>query len=239
MELIPAIDILGGRIVRLNKGRYEEATVYGEDPATIAKWFEDAGVKRLHVVDLDGAREGTPRNVAAVERVLGATKLLVQVGGGIRDRSAADRWLSSGAARIVLGTAAVKDAAMVRGLCEAHPGRVIVAIDARNGEVAVEGWLESSGRTVEDLAREVDRWGVAAILYTNIERDGTRIGPDVSGTAALQKLVQADVIASGGIGSLEDIRALHAAGVRSAVCGRALYTGSIVLDEALRAIAGF
>jgi phosphoribosylformimino-5-aminoimidazole carboxamide ribotide isomerase len=189
----------------------------------------------LHVVDLDGARDGRPGNVETIRAILRAAPLRVQVGGGIRDEAAAQRWLSAGVERVVLGTAAVKQPAMVQRLCAAHPGGVIAALDARGGEVAVEGWLERSGRAVHELAREVDAWGVAAILFTVIERDGTSAGPDVAATLALQAEVSATVIASGGIGELEHVRVLARAGVRAAVCGRALYSGAFDLKDALAA----
>ncbi|MBX3247328.1 MAG: 1-(5-phosphoribosyl)-5-[(5-phosphoribosylamino)methylideneamino]imidazole-4-carboxamide isomerase [Myxococcales bacterium] len=235
MELIPAIDLLDGKVVRLTQGRYDAVTVYADDPVAQAVAFEREGARRLHVVDLDGARDGRPGNVAVIEGILGATSLAVQVGGGVRDAATASRWRAVGARRVVLGTAAVKDPALVRAL--ARDGEVVVAIDARGGEVAVEGWLEGSGVDATELAREVDGWGVAAILYTNIDRDGTRHGPDVEGTAALQRVVKATVIASGGIGTLDDLRALAAAGVRATVCGRALYAGAFTVAEGLAALA--
>lgn len=235
MELIPAIDLLGGQVVRLHKGDYAAVTVYSDDPANQARRFFDAGARRLHVVDLDGARDGKSRNVAVIEKILAAAPLRVQVGGGIRDEQAAERWLSAGVERVVLGTIAIKRPEVAQRLCAQHPGRVIVAVDARGGEVAVEGWLESSGRPVLDLAKEVDAWGAAAILYTVIERDGTSEGPDVAATAALQAEVKATVIASGGIGSLQHLRNLAAAGVRAAVCGKALYSGAFTLEQAVAA----
>lgn len=238
MELIPAIDILEGKVVRLHQGRYDRVTTYADDPAEPARRFQDAGAKRLHVVDLDGARDGEPGNVAAIERILAATSLAVQVGGGVRDRAAADRWLDAGAARVVFGTAAVKSPKTVRALSREREGSVVVAIDARDGEVAVEGWLEGSGRQAPELAVEVDSWGVAAMLYTNIARDGTREGPDVEGTAALQERVRATVIASGGIGTLDHLRALVDAGVRATVVGRALYSGAFTIEEAFRVAGG-
>lgn len=235
MDLIPAIDLLGGKVVRLHKGDYAAVTVYSDDPAGQAARFYAAGARRLHVVDLDGAREGVPRNVETISAILAAAPLRVQVGGGIRDERAAERWLQAGVERVVFGTAAVKQPQMVERLCRRHPGAVIVAVDARGGDVAVEGWLEQSGRSVIELAREVDGWGAAAILYTVIDRDGTREGPDVEATAALQRDVGATVIASGGIGGLEHISALASAGVRAAVCGRALYSGAFSLEQALAA----
>lgn len=234
MELIPAIDLLDGKVVRLTQGRYDQVTVYSDDPVAVAKGFEAEGARRLHVVDLDGARDGKPGNLATIEAILGATKLQVQVGGGVRDADIAARWRAAGAQRIVLGTAAIKNPELVRSL--AASGEVVVAIDARGGEVAVEGWLEGSGVRATDLAREVDGWGVAAILYTNIERDGTRHGPDVEGTAAMQRDVSCTVIASGGIGALEHLTSLATSGVRSSVCGRALYGGAFTLTEAFVAL---
>jgi phosphoribosylformimino-5-aminoimidazole carboxamide ribotide isomerase len=235
VELIPAIDLLAGNLVRLHKGDYAAVTVYSNDPPAFARRFYEAGARRLHVVDLDGAREGMARNVDVIRAILAAAPLAVQVGGGIRDRAAAERWFEAGVQRVVLGTAAVKQPELVQDLCAQHPGGVIVAVDARGGEVSVEGWLEGSGRGAHELALQVDGWGAAAILYTVIDRDGTREGPDVEATAALQAEVRATVIASGGIGSLEHIRALGAAGVRAAVCGRALYSGAFSLEQALAA----
>lgn len=236
MELIPAIDLLDGRVVRLSRGSYDDVTVYGDDPVRTARDFEQAGAERLHVVDLDGARDGRPGNVGAIARVLSETSLRVQVGGGIRDREAVRRWLDAGAERVVLGTAAVKHPDFAGELARAYPGRIVVAIDARDGEVAVEGWHEGSGRRAEDVAREVDGRGVAALLYTDIDRDGTRTGPDVEGTTALQAAVGVTVIASGGIGALDDLRALARAGVHAAVCGRALYAGAFTLKQGLEAV---
>jgi len=238
MQLIPAIDVLDGKVVRLHKGDYDKVTVYADDPVAQARAFHVAGATRLHVVDLGGARAGKPMNLELIRGILAAVPMQVQVGGGIRDADAAEQWLQAGAHRVVFGTAAIKRPEMVRGVCEAHPDSVIVAVDARGGEVAVEGWLEGSGRPVEAFAREVDGWGAAALLYTVIERDGTHEGPDVEATAALQRCVRATVIASGGIGSLEHITALRAASVRAAVCGRALYSGAFTLAQAFDAAAG-
>ncbi|MGD8316514.1 MAG: 1-(5-phosphoribosyl)-5-[(5-phosphoribosylamino)methylideneamino]imidazole-4-carboxamide isomerase [Myxococcales bacterium] len=236
MELIPAIDLLDGKVVRLHQGDYDRVTVYDDDPVSMAKRFEEQGAARLHVVDLEGARRGNPAHVAVIRDILRETRLEVQVGGGVRDERIALRWLEAGAARVVLGTVVVKAPSVVRALCVAHPGAVVAALDARDGKIAVEGWREQSGRDVSEVAEEVDQWGVAAILFTNIHRDGTRRGPDVRGTAALQSRVGATVIASGGIGTLDDLRALAAAGVRSAVCGRALYSGAFTLSEAFAAL---
>jgi phosphoribosylformimino-5-aminoimidazole carboxamide ribotide isomerase len=238
MELIPAIDVLGGQVVRLHQGRYDAATVYGDDPALWARRFHEAGATRLHVVDLDGARDGRPGNVAVIERILAAAPLRVQVGGGIRTRESAERWFEAGVARVVLGTAAVREPTLVRALAEARPDGVVVAIDAQAGEVKVEGWLEGTGVQAPVLASEVDAWGVAAVLFTAIERDGTSVGPDVAATAALQKGLRATVIASGGIGALAHLAALREAGVRASVCGRALYSGAFTLAEAFAVCRG-
>jgi phosphoribosylformimino-5-aminoimidazole carboxamide ribotide isomerase len=172
-----------------------------------------------------------------IERIVKATSLKVQVGGGIRTLEAARQWLSVGANRVVFGTAAVGCPEVVQNLCCERPGAVIVAIDANDGRVAIEGWLKDSGYNAVELAREVDQWGVSAILYTNIARDGTRMGPDIEGTDDMQRQVKATVIASGGIGTLDDLRALQAANIRAAVCGRALYTGAFSFREANEMLA--
>jgi phosphoribosylformimino-5-aminoimidazole carboxamide ribotide isomerase len=239
MEFIPAIDLLAGKVVRLHKGDYAQVTVYSDQPAEQAKLFQQAGAARLHVVDLDGARDGRPGNREVIESILRAAPgLAVQVGGGIRTRESAEAWFEAGAKRVVLGTAAIKNPGLVRDLCAAHPGGVVVALDAKAGMVAVEGWLESTGKPVGEVAREVDGWGVSAILFTDIDRDGTREGPAVEATANLQRTLSATVIASGGIGALADLAALRQAGVRSAVCGRAIYSGAFTLEQAFRAATG-
>lgn len=237
MELIPAIDLLGGKVVRLHQGRYEQVTVYADDPVAEARRFASQGARRLHVVDLEGARDGAPGQAAIVEAIVRSVPAIeVQVGGGVRDEASVARWLEAGASRVVLGTAAVRDPEMTERICGAHPGRVVIAIDARAGEVAIEGWREGSGVQAEVLAGRVDAWGAAAILYTDIDRDGTRLGPAVGSTSALQAAVRATVIASGGIGSIEHLLALARAGVRAAVCGRALYAGEFTFEEAVRAL---
>jgi phosphoribosylformimino-5-aminoimidazole carboxamide ribotide isomerase len=230
--------LLDGKVVRLRQGRYDEVTVYDDDPVSAAKKFEQEGARRLHVVDLEGARTGSPVHVASIQQILRDTGLEVQVGGGVRDEAAATRWIEAGAARVVLGTVVLKAPEKARAVCARYPNTVIVALDARGGKVAVEGWREQSARDVVELATEVDRWDIAGILYTNIQKDGTREGPDVQGTAGLQKRVRATVIASGGIGTLEHLRALSTAEVRAAVCGRALYSGAFTLSEALTALEG-
>ena len=235
MELIPAIDLLGGKVVRLTRGRYDQVTVYSERPVEQARIFYDTGARRLHIVDLDGARSGEPQNMAVIEAMLRAVPVQIQVGGGIRDEQMAERWFSAGAERVVLGTAAIKRPEFVQKLAAQHVGGVVVAVDERDGDVAVEGWLEASGVAARDLARQVDAWGVAAILHTVIARDGTREGPDIDATLALQAAVQATVIASGGIGELGHIRELAARGVRAAVCGRGLLSGAFSVPDAFAA----
>jgi phosphoribosylformimino-5-aminoimidazole carboxamide ribotide isomerase len=236
LELIPAIDLLDGKVVRLHQGKYDEVTVYNDDPVAMASGFESEGARRLHVVDLEGARRGIPVHVPVIQRILRETSLQVQVGGGVRNEEVASRWIDAGAARVVLGTIIVKAPDVAHAICDRNPGAIVIALDSRDGKVAVEGWQEQSQRDVTDLAVEVDRWNIGAILFTNIHRDGTRHGPDVEATAALQSRVSTTVIASGGIGSLDHLRALAAAGVRASVCGRALYSGAFTLSEAYAAL---
>ena len=236
MELIPAIDLLDGKVVRLHQGKYDEVTVYADDPVAMAQRFEGEGAKRLHVVDLEGARSGRPAHVPVIQSILGETGLQVQIGGGVRNEAIASQWIDAGAARVVLGTVVIKSPDVAKAICKRYPRAVVMALDARDGKMAVEGWQEQSEQDVAELAREVDGWDIAAILFTNIHRDGTREGPDVDGTAELQSKVEATVIASGGIGTLEHLRALAGAGVRAAVCGRALYSGAFTLSEAFAAL---
>lgn len=239
MELIPAIDLLDGKVVRLHQGRYDEVTVYDDNPVAMAEQFEAAGARRLHVVDLEGARTGSPAHVPVIQSILGSTNLQVQVGGGVRNEEVAAQWIEAGAARVVLGTMVVKAPDLARAICQRYPAKVVMALDARDGKLAVEGWQEQSQQDVTELAKEVDGWDIAAILFTNIRRDGTREGPDVEATAELQSKVSTTVIASGGIGSLDDLRALASAGVRASVCGRALYSGAFTLSEAFASLEPF
>jgi len=236
VELIPAIDLLDGKVVRLHQGKYDEVTVYDNDPVAMARRFEEQGAARLHVVDLEGARSGQPAHVEIIRGILRETNLQVQIGGGVRNEEVAAQWMDAGAARVVLGTVVVKAPGVARAICERYPEGVVMALDARDGKIAVEGWQEQSGQDLVELAQEVDGWNIGAILFTNIHKDGTREGPDVEGTAGLQSHVDTTVIASGGIGSLGDLRALSAAGIRSAVCGRALYSGAFALSEAFAAL---
>lgn len=238
MQLIPAIDLLDGKVVRLTQGRYEDVTVYADDPVREALRFESEGARRLHVVDLEGARSGVPAHTALVRRIVESTGLEVQVGGGIRTRVQAQAWLDAGARRVVVGTAALVSPEEIEAFTRAHPGQVIVAVDARDGIVATDGWQLSSGIEAGDLAEQVDGWGVDGILFTDIARDGTRTGPAVEATAALQAKVAAEVIASGGVGSLADLSALQARGIRAAVAGRAIYEGTLSVRDAMRLWGG-
>ena len=234
MILYPAIDLKDGACVRLLRGEMDQATVFNDDPAAQAQAFVEAGCAWLHLVDLNGAFAGAPVNGAAVEAILGAISVPAQLGGGIRDRATIDAWLEKGLARAILGTAAVRDPALVREAARAHPGKIAVGIDARDGRVAVEGWAETTDLAAIDLARRFEDAGVAAIIYTDIERDGAMKGPNVEATAALANAVSIPVIASGGVSSMADLEALKACGapLDGAISGRALYDGRIDLAAA-------
>jgi len=234
MILYPAIDVKDGACVRLRRGDMDQATVFNLDPGAQAKQFTDAGCDWIHVVDLDGAFEGKPENGAAVDAILDAVDVPVQLGGGIRSLDTAADWLDRGVRRIVFGTVAVKDPDMVIAACRLWPDQVAVGIDARGGFVAVEGWAEQSTLAVVDLAGRFEDAGVAAIVYTDIDRDGMMQGVNVEETASLAEKTTIPVIASGGIASLEDLRALKArGGIAGAISGRALYDGRLDLSAAL------
>jgi phosphoribosylformimino-5-aminoimidazole carboxamide ribotide isomerase len=234
--LFPAIDLKGGQCVRLLKGDMRSATVFNEDPAAQARTFEAQGFRWLHVVDLDGAIAGRPVNAAAVESILRAVAIPVQLGGGIRDAGSIERWLERGIRRVVLGTAALRNPELVREACRAWPGSIAAGLDARDGKLAVEGWAQTSEVSALDLALRVEDAGVTAIIYTDIERDGALGGINVEATAALAKRLETPVIASGGLASLDDIRALQrheGDGIEGVICGRALYDGRIEPKAAL------
>ncbi|MCZ0736018.1 1-(5-phosphoribosyl)-5-[(5-phosphoribosylamino)methylideneamino]imidazole-4-carboxamide isomerase [Phreatobacter sp. AB_2022a] len=236
MRLFPAIDLKEGRCVRLKQGDMNQATVYSDDPAAQARAFEALGFDYLHVVDLDGAFAGKPVNAAAVEAIRRATRFPVQLGGGIRDMKTVEGWLGKGVTRVIIGTAAVRDPDFVRAAAKAFPGQVAVGIDARDGWVAVEGWAETSTLAAEDLARRFEDAGVAAIVYTNIARDGMLSGIDWDGTIGLADAVAIPVIASGGLASMDDVRTLaspRAAKLAGAITGKALYDGRLDPREAL------
>ncbi|MGB3148935.1 MAG: 1-(5-phosphoribosyl)-5-[(5-phosphoribosylamino)methylideneamino]imidazole-4-carboxamide isomerase [Paracoccaceae bacterium] len=237
MILYPAIDLKDGQCVRLLHGEMEKATVFGDDPAAQAAKFEAAGCDWLHLVDLNGAFAGAPVNAAAVEAILARVKVPAQLGGGIRDMATIEMWLAKGLARVILGTVAVENPGLVRDAARAFPGQVAVGIDARNGRVATKGWAEETDVMVTDLARSFEDAGVAAIIYTDILRDGAMRGPNIEATEALARAVAIPVIASGGVSTLVDLTALRDTGViAGAISGRALYDGAIDLGEAIRSL---
>ncbi len=243
MEIIPAIDIRGGRCVRLHQGDYGRETVFADDPAAVARRWRDAGAARLHLVDLDGAREGRPVNRATVKKILAAVETPVQLGGGIRDLETIQRYLSDGVDRVVLGTAAVKDQPLLTSALAEFPGRIVVGVDARDGVVVTEGWQEASAVTSVDLLWQLTDLGVPRVIYTDTLRDGTLTEPNF---AALETILSDDrlsarnlrVIYAGGVSSIDHLRRLAATGVEAAIVGRALYTGDIDLAEALAALHG-
>lgn len=240
MILFPAIDLKDGQCVRLKLGDMAQATVYNEDPAAQALVFENQGFKWLHVVDLNGAFQGESMNGHAVEAILKATKNPVQLGGGIRTLTHIESWLSKGLTRVILGTVAVRNPALVKEACKLFPGKVAVGIDAKGGKVAVEGWAEDSTLEVIELARQFEGAGVSAIIYTDIDRDGILTGINWESTLALADAVSIPVIASGGLASIKDIQRMlqpDAKKLEGAITGRALYDGRIDPDEALRMIA--
>jgi phosphoribosylformimino-5-aminoimidazole carboxamide ribotide isomerase len=239
MEVIPAIDLRGGQVVRLEQGDFARETVHGDDPAAAAVAFARLGASRLHVVDLDGSRSGTRVNRASLEAIVAACPgLRVQTGGGIRALEDVGALLALGVERVVLGTAALEDPDLVRTAAVRSPGRVIVGVDARNGIVATRGWTASGSTRVEEVVARFQDLPLAAFLYTDIQRDGLLTGPDVEGTARLARSTSIPVIASGGVGTLEHLRALARARVIAAVVvGKALYTGAVRLDQALREVA--
>ncbi len=235
MILYPAIDLKDGNCVRLVQGEMDRATVFSDSPAEQARAFAAAGCEWLHLVDLNGAFAGAPVNGAAVEAILAAVNVPAQLGGGIRDMATIESWLAKGLARVILGTVAVENPGLVREAAAAFPGQVAVGIDARGGKVATRGWAEVTDVDATDLARSFEDAGVAAIIYTDILRDGAMKGPNVEATAALARAVSIPVIASGGVASLDDLRALRDCGapLNGAISGRALYDGAIELGEAL------
>ncbi|MFZ1922045.1 MAG: 1-(5-phosphoribosyl)-5-[(5-phosphoribosylamino)methylideneamino]imidazole-4-carboxamide isomerase [Xanthobacteraceae bacterium] len=239
MILFPAIDLKNGEAVRLQQGDMARATVFNRDPAAQAAAFVRQGFDYLHIVDLDGAFAGKPMNAAAVDGILAAVSIPVQLGGGIRDRATLDAWLGKGVARVIIGTAAVRDPALVKEAARAHPGRVAVGLDARDGKVAVEGWAATSEISALDIARRFEDAGVAAIVYTDVARDGMLKGLNLEATVALAAHVAIPVIASGGFASLDDVRALlqpRAQKLQGAIVGRALYDGRLDAAEALKLI---
>jgi len=234
--LFPAIDLKEGLAVRLQQGDMARATVFNRDPAAQARAFERQGFEYLHIVDLDGAFAGKPMNAAAVEAILGAVKIPLQLGGGIRDRATVEGWLGKGVARVIIGTAAVRDPALVKDAARAYPGRIAVGLDARDGKVAVEGWSKTSLLSALDVARRFEDAGVTAIVYTDVNRDGMLEGLNLDGTIALADKISIPVIASGGLAALADVQALtqpRAQKLEGAIVGRALYDGRLDATAAL------
>jgi phosphoribosylformimino-5-aminoimidazole carboxamide ribotide isomerase len=238
VEVIPAIDLRGGRCVRLVQGDYDREIVFSDDPVAIAQRWERDGAPRLHIVDLDGAREGRPVNGETVRDILEAVAAPVQVSGGVRDLESVEAWLAAGADRVVLGTAAVRDPALAAEACRRHGERIVVSIDARDGLFAAEGWREATGERAEDLLRRLASLGVQRFVYTDIARDGTLTSPNYEAVEALVRATSAAIIAAGGVAEVSHLVRLAELGVEGAIVGLALYEGQVQLAEALAAVGG-
>ncbi|PIV84554.1 MAG: 1-(5-phosphoribosyl)-5-[(5-phosphoribosylamino)methylideneamino]imidazole-4-carboxamide isomerase [Nitrospirae bacterium CG17_big_fil_post_rev_8_21_14_2_50_50_9] len=236
MIVIPAIDLKNGKCVRLVQGNMDQETVYSDNPLQMARRWEKLGAELLHLVDLDGAVEGTPKNLDLIQEMVKGLFMPVEVGGGIRSLETIDSYIRAGAMRVVIGTRAVEDPDFLTEACRRFPGKILAGIDARNGYVAVHGWTKVTERPATDLAREIQGQGVSAVIFTDIHRDGMQTGPNIESTRTLAESISIPVIASGGISSLEDVRALmriEPCGVIGAITGRALYTGALDLREAM------
>jgi phosphoribosylformimino-5-aminoimidazole carboxamide ribotide isomerase len=241
MIVIPAIDLKEGRCVRLEQGLMERDTVFNDNPAAQALEWQRQGAELLHIVDLDGAFAGEPKNRAAIEAIVTAIDIPTQLGGGIRDLATVEAYLSLGLSRVILGTAAQQNPELVKEACALFPGRIVVGIDAKNGMVAVQGWAEVTGVTAVELARKFEGYGVTAIIYTDIARDGMLQGPNLEATRALAEAISIPVIASGGVSTLKDIEnlmAIESSGVTGVITGKAVYTGAIRLAEAIAVTKG-
>jgi phosphoribosylformimino-5-aminoimidazole carboxamide ribotide isomerase len=237
MQIWPAIDLRGGKCVRLVQGDYRRELVFGEDPAAMARKLVDDGAECIHLVDLDGARDGEPANLPSVRAILAAVDVPCELGGGIRDEAAIGRLLELGLSRLVIGTKALRDPEWFRGVARRFPGRLVLGIDARDGHVATDGWLETSSMPAVDLARQFEDEPLAAIIYTDIAKDGMLEGPNLLAMRDMQQAVRLPVIASGGVTTAGDVNALAAANMAGCIIGRALYEGKITLPEALEAEA--
>jgi len=238
--IIPAIDIKGGKCVRLAQGDFDRVTVYAEDPLAMAQRWEQKGAQLIHVVDLDGSAAGFPRNAPLVIQIAKSLKIPVQIGGGIRNMQTIDFYLQNGVAAVILGTAAIKNQEVIYEAARKYPDRIILGIDALDGKVSIEGWLEKTSQDAIDLARRFENCGLKAVIYTDIKRDGMETGINIEATRTLAEAIAVPVIASGGVASLQDIEKLNAishCGVCGVIIGRALYTGAIELEEALKAVA--
>ena len=236
MIVIPAIDLKDGKCVRLEQGLMERDTVFNDNPGAQARAWQDQGAELLHIVDLDGAFAGEPKNREAIEAIVRAVSIPTQLGGGIRDMATIEAYLSLGIGRVIIGTAAQRNPELVKEACEKFPGRIVVGIDAKNGMVAVQGWAEVTGITAVELAKKFEGFGVSAIIYTDISRDGMLQGPNLEATKQLAKSITIPVIASGGLSTLQDIKnlmAVESAGVTGVITGKAIYTGAINLAEAI------
>src|SRR5512137_2462075 len=236
MIVIPAIDLKEGKCVRLEQGLMDRDTVFNDNPAAQARAWQDQGAELLHIVDLDGAFAGEPKNRAAIEAIVKAITIPSQLGGGIRDIATIEAYLSLGLSRVIIGTAAQRNPELVKDACSRFPGRIVVGIDARNGMVAVQGWAEVTGVTAVELARRFEGYGVSAIIYTDISRDGMMQGPNIEATKSLAEAISIPVIASGGVSSLKDIEnlmAVEAAGISGVITGKAIYTGALDLAAAI------
>lgn len=237
MLILPAIDLRGGKCVRLKQGDYARETVFGDDPVAMARRWVGEGARALHLIDLDGAKEGTPVNREVIRRIVQAVDVPCQVGGGLRTDADIEAALEMGVARVVLGTRALQDPAWVRQMAQAYPKRIVLGLDARDGKVATHGWLNTSEASVLDVAREFANWPLYAIVYTDIARDGMLEGPDVEGLADLARAVAMPVIASGGVTTLDNVRELLARRVFGCIIGRALYEGKIDLSAVLELVS--
>ncbi len=241
MIVIPAIDLKEGKCVRLEQGLMERDTVFNDDPGAQAKAWQDQGAELLHIVDLDGAFAGEPKNRSAIELIVRAVTIPTQLGGGIRDLATIEAYLALGIGRVIIGTAAQRNPELVKEACAKFPGRIVVGIDAKDGMVAVQGWAEVTGITAVELAKKFEGFGVSAIIYTDISRDGMLQGPNIEATRQLAEAISIPVIASGGLSTLKDIEnlmAIESAGVTGVITGKAIYTGAIDLAEAIRVSKG-
>lgn len=238
MQIWPAIDLRGGKCVRLRQGDYQQETVFAQEPAAVARQFADAGARYLHIVDLEGAREGLPVNLPAVQDILEAVDIECELGGGIRDEQSICELLDFGLDRLVIGTSAITDPDWFRKVCRQFPGRLVLGIDARDGKAATNGWLQTSEVTALDLAISLENEPLAAIIYTDIATDGMMRGPNVEAMRQMQSAVQLPVVASGGVTTAEDVEKLAAAGMAGCIIGRAIYEGTLTLADALQAAEG-